>query len=71
MPNKNKNAFYIEPNDNGGYNITKGGGKRASDTTDTQAEAIQRAKELNPDAPIHVARVRDTDKGHRDQYRRI
>lgn len=70
MANKNKNAFYIEPNNNGGYNITKGGGKRASDTADTQGKAIERAKDLNPDAPIHVARVRETDKGHPDQYRK-
>ena len=70
MPNKNKNAFYVEPNDDGGYNVTRGGASRASAVTDTQKQGIDRAHEIDPSAPVHIARVKHTDKGEPDQYRK-
>lgn len=60
MPNNNQ--WYIERNEDGKYTVTKGGTDRASAVRDTQAEAIERAREIDPDAPIHVERVRDTDR---------
>jgi uncharacterized protein YdaT len=70
MPNRNKNAFYVEPHKDGGYSVTKGGANRASDIKDTQKEAVQRAHQIDPNAPVHIARVRHTSKGDPDQYRK-
>jgi hypothetical protein len=66
---KNNNQWYIERNESGKYTATKGGADRASAVRDTQAEAIDRAREIDPDAPLHVERVRDTDHGSRDKWR--
>lgn len=43
------------------------GSERASDVCDTQAEAIERAREIDPNAAIHVERVRNTNRGSRDK----
>jgi hypothetical protein len=43
---------------------------RASAATDTQAEAIAKAKQMDPDAAIHVERVRDIGPG-RDKWRKL
>jgi hypothetical protein len=67
----NKNNLYVERNDDGQYAIKKPAAQRASDILPTQKEAIERAKAINPDAAIHVERVRDTDKGGRDKWRHI
>lgn len=34
-----------------------------------QPEAIELAKEMNPEATIHVERVRNTEGGQRDKWR--
>jgi len=67
---KNNNRWYIERNDEGKYTATKGGADRASAVRDTQAEAIERARDIDPDAPIHVERVRHTDEGSPDKWRK-
>ena len=36
----------------------------------TQEAAINRARDLNPDAQILVERVRNTDRGHPDKWRK-
>ncbi len=36
----------------------------------TQAEAVQRARQLNPDAAVHVERVRHTTIGKPDKWRK-
>ena len=36
----------------------------------TQAKAIARARELNPNAAVHVERVRNTDAGSPDKWRK-
>lgn len=61
--------FFIERRPGGDYAVRKPGSERASAIADTQAEAIQKARNLNQDATIHVERVRDTEKGHRDKWR--
>jgi hypothetical protein len=43
---------------------------RASAVLDTQTEAIARAKELNPSDHPDVARVRETDTGGPDKWRK-
>ena len=66
---KEKNELYVERRPEGDYAVRKPGSERASVVASTQAEAIERAKELNPDAAIHVERVRNTSEGHPDKWR--
>ena len=65
-----ENEFFIEQRPDGRYNVSKPDAERPSAVTDTQAEGIAKAKELNPDAAIHVERVRDVGPG-RDKWRKI
>jgi uncharacterized protein YdaT len=63
--------FFIERRENeGDYAIRRPDSDRASDTADTQREAIERAREMAPNATIEVERVRNTDRGGRDKWRR-
>ena len=65
-----KKELYVERREEGDYAIRRPGSERASDVCDTQAEAIERAREIAPDAAIHVERVRDTNRGSRDKWRK-
>jgi hypothetical protein len=70
MSNDNDNEnLFIERRDQGDYAVRKPGSERASAVEPTQKEAIDRARELNPDAAIHVERVRNTDAGSPDKWR--
>jgi hypothetical protein len=63
--------FFIERRENeGDYAIRRPDSDRASGTSDTQREAIERAREMDPNATIEVERVRNTDRGGRDKWRR-
>ena len=64
-----KNELYIERREQGDYAIRKPGSERASAVLPTQAEAIEKAREMNPDAALHVERIRDTNVGGRDKWR--
>jgi hypothetical protein len=61
--------YFIEQRDDGKYKVLKPDADRASAVTGTQKEAIERARELNPDAAIHVERVRNVGPG-RDKWRK-
>jgi hypothetical protein len=63
-----KDEFFIERRDDGKYKVLKPGAGRASAVEDTQGAAIDRAKELNPDATRHIERVRNVGPG-RDKWR--
>jgi hypothetical protein len=66
-----KRELYIERRtDEGDYAIRKPGSTKASDVCDTQAEAIERAGEIDPNAAILVERVRNTNRGSRDKWRK-
>ncbi len=65
-----KDQVFVERCDDGRYAIIRGGSQRASAITSTQAEAIARAKQLSPDRPPLVERVRNTDVGQRDKWRK-
>lgn len=67
---KDSNNLFIERRPDGDYAVRKPDAERASAVAPTQAEAIERAKQLNPDAAIHVERVRNTDVGKPDQWRK-
>lgn len=66
----NKGQFYIERRSEGNYAVRRGGADRASAVEDTQAEAIARARKMDPGVPIHVERVRSTSNGLRDKWRK-
>ena len=68
MPNPNQ--LYIEQREQGDYAVRRGGSERASAVLPTQAEAIDRAREMNPGVAPLVERVRYTSVGHRDQWRK-
>jgi len=67
---KDSNNLYIERRPDGDYAVIKPDADRASAVESTQAEAIERAKELNPVAAIHVERVRKTKVGNPDKWRK-
>ena len=62
--------IYIERRPDGNYAVERAGAERASAITPTQKEAIQRAKEIEPGVTPHVERVRNTETGGRDKWRR-
>jgi hypothetical protein len=66
----NKDQLYIERREQGDYAIRKPNSQRASAVLPTQAEAIERARELNPNGRPLVERVRNTSVGGRDKWRR-
>jgi hypothetical protein len=63
--------LFIERQHDGRYAVKRANTQRASAVTETQAEAIQRARELSPDAPIHVERVRTASGGSPDKWRKL
>ena len=64
-----KKELYVEQRPEGDYAVRRPGADRASVVTGTQAEAIAAAREIEPNAAIHVERVRDTNRGSRDKWR--
>lgn len=66
----NKNQLFVEQRPEGDYAVRRPGSERASDVLPTQAEAIARARELNPNATPLVERVRHTSVGKPDQWRK-
>lgn len=63
-----KNIF-VERREQGDYAVRKPGSDRASAVKPTQREAIERAREIQPDAAVHVERVRNTTGGKPDKWR--
>jgi len=63
-------AWYVERRDSGSYSVKRGNASRASAIEGTQSAAIDRARSIDPNAPIHVERVRDADSGSRDKWRK-
>lgn len=54
----------------GDYAIRRPDADRISGHEATQAEAIERARGIDPNAAILVERVRNTDRGQRDKWRK-
>ncbi len=69
-PSMAKDELFVERRPQGDYAVRRGGSERASAVEPTQAEAIERAKEISNGGPVLVERVRNTDVGHRDKWRR-
>lgn len=66
-----KNELFIERREQGDYAVRKPGSERASAVLPTQAEAIEKARQMNPDSAVLVERVRDTNVGGRDKWRKV
>jgi hypothetical protein len=62
--------FIEQRSEENDYVIRRPGAQRISDHEATQAEAIERARAIDPNAAILVERVRNTEVGHRDKWRR-
>lgn len=65
-----KTRLFVEQRPEGGYAVRKPNSERASAVLPTQAEAIARARELNPNVPPLVERVRHTIAGKPDHWRK-
>jgi len=65
-----KDEIFVERRSQGDYAIRRPGSERASGIEHTQAEAIERAGEIAPNATILVERVRNTNVGSRDKWRK-
>jgi len=66
----NKNQLYVERRPEGDYAVRKGNSERASAVLPTQAEAIEKAREMNPGHPPLVERVREVATGKPDKWRK-
>jgi hypothetical protein len=62
--------FFIEQRRERDYAVRRPGSERASIVTDTQSQAIEQARRMDPNATILVERVRDTSVGRRDKWRK-
>ena len=62
--------FFIERREQGDFAIRRANSERASGIAATQKDAIARARELNPNASIHVERIRNTKRGSPDNGER-
>lgn len=69
-PKMSDKRLYVERRPEGGYAVRRANSDRASAIEPTQAKAIERAKELEPEGAIHVERVRHTVEGNPDQWRK-
>ena len=67
---KKDEQLFVERRSQGDYAVRRPNSERASDVLPTQAAAIARAKELNPNRDPVVERVRHTSVGKPDQWRR-
>ena len=67
----NKDQLFVERRPQGDYAVRRPNSERASAVLPTQAEAISRARELNPDGAPLVERVRQTTVGGPDKWRKV
>lgn len=62
--------MYVERRPEGDFAVRRAGAERASALAPTQAKAIQRAREISPGVAPDVERVRHTNRGKSDQWRK-
>ena len=68
-PVRNSGAIRIQQRPDGRFEVKRPGAKRASAITDTQKEAVARARELNPGRAPIAKRVRKTSGAKRGTWR--
>lgn len=64
------NNLFIEKRDSE-YVILRSGVHKPIGTAPTQEEAIVKARKIEPEAAVHVERVRDTEGGKPDKWRKV
>jgi len=64
-----KREVYVEQRPSGDFAVRRPGSERASAVERTQHGAIERAREIAPNAAVHVERVRHTNRGRPDEWR--
>lgn len=69
MPLRESDALRVEQRIDGRFEVRKPGAKRASAILDTQAEAVAKARELNPGRAPIVKRVRKMPGTKRGTWR--
>ncbi len=62
--------IFIERREDGDWAVTREGAERASKITETQKEAIEEARKINPGYSPDVERVRETEQGKPGQWRK-
>jgi hypothetical protein len=62
--------LFVERRPQGDYAVRRPDSERASAVEPTQAEAIDRAREMNPGKAPLVERVRYTGRGKPDKWRK-
>lgn len=67
---KSKGRLYVEQRPEGDYAVRRANSERASAVAPTQKKAIEIAREMNPGVSPDVERVRNTDVGGRDKWRK-
>jgi hypothetical protein len=67
MSNKD---LFIERRGQGDFAVRRANAERASAVAPTQAKAITEARRLEPDATILVERLRHTNAGKPDKWRK-
>ena len=65
-----RHELFIEQREQRDYAIRRPGSERASGVAPTQSKAIEQAKKLDPNAALFVERVRNTNVGGRDKWRK-
>jgi uncharacterized protein DUF2188 len=68
-PMTSNDRLFVERRPEGGYAVRRPNAERASAVLPTQAEAIERARELNSGKASLVEHVRFTDHGSPDKWR--
>lgn len=66
----NRKNVYVEQRPQGDFAVRKVGSGRASAIAPTQAKAIERAREISPGVVPDLERVRHTNRGKPDQWRK-
>lgn len=64
-----KDPLFVTRREDGRYNVLRPNAERASAVTSMQREAIERAKEIEPNAAVHIQRVRGNPPGP-DKFRK-
>jgi pyridoxine/pyridoxamine 5'-phosphate oxidase len=65
-----KDELFVERREQGDYAVRRPNSERASLVASTQAGAIDAARKLEPEASILVERVRHTEGGKPDKWRK-
>jgi hypothetical protein len=63
------NELFVTRREDRRYNVLRPDAQRPSAVTDTQRQAIDRAKQIAPDAAVHIQRVRAIPRGP-DKFRK-